>query len=383
MVELKDIVKRYGDHTAVDHLSFTMEKGKIYGFLGPNGAGKSTTMNIMTGYIAASSGTVSIEGLDIVKEPEEAKKHIGYLPEIPPLYQDMTVLEYLQFVAELKLVPKNERRDQISRVLALTALGDYQPRLIRNLSKGYKQRVGLAQALIGFPDVIILDEPTVGLDPLQILEMREIIRSLKDDHIVMLSSHILSEVNEVCDEVMIISHGKLVAQGTPEELEHMVGKTITMNITVIGDKDAVSKALADIEQIKSIDTAEDAGSVSAKVEIDAGESTENEIRAVLAKALATAGLPVMSISAQSHSLEEVFLELTTSDGEAAAEDDAAPEDADEATEEEAGDPSEEDAGDTSEKDAAPEDADDAPEEDAADEEKTDLPSESENGEVLS
>ena len=385
MVELKDIVKRYGDHTAVDHLTFTMEKGKIYGFLGPNGAGKSTTMNIMTGYIAASSGTVSIEGLDIVKEPEEAKKHIGYLPEIPPLYQDMTVLEFLKFVAELKLVPKNERRDQISRVLALTALGEYQSRLIRNLSKGYKQRVGLAQALIGFPDVIILDEPTVGLDPLQILEMREIIRSLREDHIVMLSSHILSEVNEVCDEVMIISHGKLVAQGTPDELEHMVGKTITMNITVIGDRDAVSNALADIEQIKSIETTEDAGSVTAKVEIDAGESTENEIRAVLAKALATAGLPVMSISAQSHSLEEVFLELTTADAEAAADDGSSPE--------EAGTP---EADETEHKEEAS-DAEAAPEEEQADpesaaeeetqsadiEEETDLPSDEENGEVMS
>ena len=382
MVELKDIVKRYGDHTAVDHLSFTMEKGKIYGFLGPNGAGKSTTMNIMTGYIAASSGTVSIEGLDIVKEPEEAKKHIGYLPEIPPLYQDMTVLEYLQFVAELKFVPKNERRDQISRVLTLTALGEYQPRLIRNLSKGYKQRVGLAQALIGFPDVIILDEPTVGLDPLQILEMREIIRSLREDHIVMLSSHILSEVNEVCDEVMIISHGKLVAQGTPEELEHMVGKTITMNITVIGDSDAVSKALADIEQIKSIETKEDAGSVTAKVEIDAGDSTENEIRAALAKALATAGLPVMSISAQSHSLEEVFLELTTADAGAVTEEDRAGE--------EPGNAAADEDIESADADPVPEEAVPADDEKGSDEvmpadaeEETDLPSDEENGEVMS
>ncbi|MCR5178780.1 MAG: ATP-binding cassette domain-containing protein [Lachnospiraceae bacterium] len=325
MVEIKDIVKTYGDHKAVDHLSFTMEKGKIYGFLGPNGAGKSTTMNIMTGYIAASSGTVSIEGLDIVKEPEEAKKHIGYLPEIPPLYQDMTVLEYLNFAAELKLVPKSERKDQINDILKLTGLEDYSSRLIRNLSKGYKQRVGLAQALTGYPDVIILDEPTVGLDPLQILEMREIIRSLKDDHIVMISSHILSEVNEVCDEVMIISHGKLVAQGAPEELEHMIGKTVTMNITVIGEREAVSEALSGLESVKSTDMGEtaDDGSIKVTVEIDAGDRPENEIRADIAKSLAAAGLPVMSMSTQEHSLEEVFLELTTSDNDAAETETAA------------------------------------------------------------
>ncbi|MCR5770273.1 MAG: ABC transporter ATP-binding protein, partial [Butyrivibrio sp.] len=195
MIEVDNIVKTYGDYQAVNHLSFKLEKGKIYGFLGPNGAGKSTTMNIMTGYIAADSGTVKINGHDILKEPEEAKACVGYLPEIPPLYMDMTVGEYLRFVCELKKVPKKDVREHLVSILSETMLGDYEHRMIRNLSKGYKQRVGLAQALVGNPEVIILDEPTVGLDPQQINQMQDFMRSLKDDHIVILSSHILSQVS--------------------------------------------------------------------------------------------------------------------------------------------------------------------------------------------
>ena len=196
---------------AVDHLNFTIEKGKIYGFLGPNGAGKSTTMNIMTGYLGATEGKVLINGHDILKEPEEAKKSIGYLPEIPPLYMEMTVLEYLQFAAELKKIPKKDQEGQIRSVIGMTKLGDVKDRLIQNLSKGYKQRVGLAQAILGFPEIIILDEPTVGLDPKQIIEIRELIRRLAKNHTVILSSHILAEVREICDYIMIISNGKLVA----------------------------------------------------------------------------------------------------------------------------------------------------------------------------
>ncbi|MCR5092532.1 MAG: ABC transporter ATP-binding protein [Lachnospiraceae bacterium] len=311
MIEVKGITKRYGSHTAVDNLSFTMETGRIYGFLGPNGAGKSTTMNIMTGYIAANEGTVLVNGVDIIRKPEAAKKQIGYLPELPPLYQEMTVLEYLLFVAELKKIPKKERRDQIARVLKMTMLGDYQERLIRNLSKGYKQRVGLAQALIGFPEIIILDEPTVGLDPQQILEIRDLIRSLKSDHIIMLSSHILSEVNEVCDEVMILSHGKLVASGSPAELEAKMQKKSSLNLTVLGDEESTRAALAavpGIDQMTFGETAED-GALSAVLESDG----DTDIRTEVARALAAAAIPVTGMQLETRSLEDVFLELTGSD----------------------------------------------------------------------
>ena len=222
MIQVEHISKRYGDHVAVEDLSFTVEKGQIYGFLGPNGAGKSTTMNIMTGYIAAGSGSVRINGFDILTEPEKAKKCIGYLPEIPPLYTDMTVYEYLMFVAELKKVPKKERVSHVEEIIGRTQLEEVEGRLIRNLSKGFKQRTGLAQALIGYPEVLILDEPMVGLDPKQILEMRDLIRELSSEHTILLSSHILSEVSAVCDHIMIISRGKLAASGSPEQLQEMM-----------------------------------------------------------------------------------------------------------------------------------------------------------------
>ena len=199
MIEVTNLTKQYGDHMAVDHLSFRVEKGQIYGFLGPNGAGKSTTMNIITGYIAPSEGTVTIDGKDIQKEPEEAKKQIGYLPEIPPLYVEMTVEEYLEFAAQLKKIPKAERQAQMRKVMEMTGVEDVKKRLIRNLSKGYRQRVGLAQAMLGDPEVIILDEPSVGLDPKQIIEIRDLIRRLGENHTIILSSHILSEVSAICD----------------------------------------------------------------------------------------------------------------------------------------------------------------------------------------
>ena len=227
MIEVKDLVKKYGNHVAVDHLSFTIEKGKIYGFLGPNGAGKSTTMNIMTGYLGATEGKVLIDGHNMLEEPELAKKSIGYLPEIPPLYTDMTVMEYLTFSAELKKISKNEREKEIEKVIELAKLNEVKERLIKNLSKGYRQRVGLAQAMLGFPEIIILDEPTVGLDPKQIIEIRELIRNLAKKHTVILSSHILAEVQEVCDYIMIISKGKLVASDTPENLERLMAGSST------------------------------------------------------------------------------------------------------------------------------------------------------------
>lgn len=310
LIEVKDIVKTYGNHKAVDHLSFSLEKGKIYGFLGPNGAGKSTTMNIMTGYIAANEGTVTINGHDILTDAEEAKKCIGYLPEIPPLYMDMTVLEYLQFAAELKKVPKKERRDQIAKIMSMTMLGDYGDRMIKNLSKGYKQRVGLAQALIGFPEVIILDEPTVGLDPQQIIEIRNLIRSLKEEHIVILSSHILSEVNEVCDDVMIISHGKLVEQGSPSELEEKFQGTEHIKMSILGSEAQIRGALAGIPNVSDI-TISDEKDAQGGVLCEVANNGTEDIRADIARALAGLGLPVLSMEVEKKSLEDVFLEVTT------------------------------------------------------------------------
>ena len=203
MIEIDHLVKKYGDHTAVDDLNLHMEAGKIYGFLGPNGAGKSTTMNIITGYLGATSGSVKINGYDIFEQPKEAKKCVGYLPELPPLYTDMTVKEYLDFAAELKNIEKKERKNAVEEAMELTKLTDMKNRLIKNLSKGYRQRVGLAQAVLGYPEVIILDEPTVGLDPKQMIEIRELIKSLGEKHTVILSSHILSEVSAVCDHIFI------------------------------------------------------------------------------------------------------------------------------------------------------------------------------------
>ena len=245
MIEISHLTKKYGANVAVNDLNLTLESGNIYGFLGPNGAGKSTTMNIITGYIGASSGEVKINGFDINKNPEEAKKCIGYLPEIPPVYGDMKVLEYLQFVAELKKIDKHSRNADIKQVMDLTKLHDVKARLIKNLSKGYRQRVGLAQALIGMPEIIILDEPTVGLDPKQIIEIRDLIRSLKEKHTVILSSHILQEISAVCDHVFIISKGNLVASDSMEHLESRMSGAQQLEVTVSG-------ARSDVEQMKEI-----------------------------------------------------------------------------------------------------------------------------------
>jgi len=310
LIQVNDIVKVYGDHIAVNHLSYTFEKGNIYGFLGPNGAGKSTTMNIMTGYIAATSGSVTINGHDILRESEEAKKDIGYLPEMPPLYMDMTISEYLNFVAELKKVPKKDRRDQLARIMSMTKIGDYGRRMIKNLSKGYKQRVGLAGALVGLPEVIILDEPTVGLDPQQIIEIRELIRSLKDDHIVILSSHILSEISEVCDQIIIISHGKLVESGSPLELEGKYNGNQKIKISILGEKENIEKALETLDIVKSISFGEEKDAQGATlVEVETKDNNDNN-RNKIALALATASLPVISMNVETKSLEDVFLAVT-------------------------------------------------------------------------
>lgn len=314
MIEVTNLTKRYGNHTAVDHLSFRVEKGQIYGFLGPNGAGKSTTMNMMTGYLAATEGQVLINGKDIQKEPEEAKKCIGYLPELPPVYMDMTVKEYLNFVAELKKVPKAQRAEQVAKVMEMTQITDMQNRLIKNLSKGYRQRVGLSQAVLGDPAVIILDEPMVGLDPKQIIEIRDLIRSLAEEHTVILSSHILSEISAICDHVMIISKGKLIASDSPEGLQKLMGNTVCLNLEVKGEWAQIQSALESVAGMDSVEYDGEKEPGVAKVRILAAENTD--IREAVFFALADARLAILAMQQTEQSLEDIFLELT---GNAAAE----------------------------------------------------------------
>ncbi|MGN8887188.1 ABC transporter ATP-binding protein [Blautia sp. HCP28S3_G10] len=308
MIEVNNLVKRYGDHTAVDHLSFKIEKGKIYGFLGPNGAGKSTTMNMITGYIASTEGTVSIDGHDILEEPEKAKKCIGYLPEQPPLYFDMTVLEYMNFVADLKKIPKDKKKNMVEEVMDMVKISDMRNRLIKNLSKGYRQRVGLAQAILGYPEVIILDEPTVGLDPKQIIEIRDLIKSLKKKHTVILSSHILSEVSAVCDYVLIISHGKLVASDTPDNLGKLAAGSNNLNILVKGDKDKIRIILNQIDGIKEISINPAKEEEGWDVNLSTKEDTD--VREEVFFKMAENHYPILEMQSKKVSLEEIFLELT-------------------------------------------------------------------------
>lgn len=308
MIEVKDLVKKYGDHVAVDHLSFNIEKGKIYGFLGPNGAGKSTTMNMITGYISATEGSVIINGHDIFEEPEEAKKSIGYLPELPPLYMDMTPREYLEFVAQLKGIARRKRDKMVQEVIELTKIEDVSDRLIRNLSKGYRQRVGLAQAVLGYPEILILDEPTVGLDPTQIIEIRDLIKKLSKHHTVILSSHILSEVQAICDQVLIIAHGKLVALDTPDNLEKHVSGANTLELTVKAQEYKVKSVLSKIPEVRKIEVhvSTDEGCtdvlVTTKMEEDIREKIFNEF--------ANAKCPILKMTTSNMSLEDVFLKVT-------------------------------------------------------------------------
>ena len=308
MIEVKNLVKRYGDHTAVDHLSFQIEKGKIYGFLGPNGAGKSTTMNIITGYIASTEGTVSIDGHDILEEPEKAKKCIGYLPEQPPLYFDMTVLEYLKFAADLKKIPKDKKNEMIQEVMDTVKITDMKNRLIKNLSKGYRQRVGLAQAILGYPDVIILDEPTVGLDPKQIIEIRDLIKNLKKKHTVILSSHILSEVSAVCDYVLIISHGRLVASDTPDNLSKLAAGSNNLSLIVKGEKESIRQLLSEIPGVKTITVNSAENENGWRVKLSTEESAD--IREEVFYKMAENHYPILEMQSEKVSLEEIFLELT-------------------------------------------------------------------------
>ena len=307
MIEVRNLVKKYGTHLAVDHLDFKLEAGRVYGFLGPNGAGKSTTMNIMTGYLGATEGQVIIGGHDILREPEAAKRQIGYLPEQPPLYMEMTVREYLEFAAELKKVPRREREEAVDEVERLVKLRGVENRLIKNLSKGYRQRVGLAQAVLGYPDIIILDEPTVGLDPQQIVEIRELIRRLGRKHTVILSSHILAEVREVCDYILIISKGRLVAADTPENLEKMLGESDTVEIETETAPPAVEELLKDIPGIERVIIRERTDGIT-RAHIK--EKKQEDVRARVFRAFAANGQTLLTLRRLSVSLEDVFMELT-------------------------------------------------------------------------
>ncbi len=308
MIEVKNLTKKYGTHIAVDNLSFRVERGMVYGFLGPNGAGKSTTMNMMTGYIAATGGTVCINGYDILKEPKKAKKCIGYLPEQPPVYQDMTVWEYLDFAAQLKQVKKPERRKQLETIIEQMQVFEVKDQLIKNLSKGYKQRVGFAQAIIGYPEVIILDEPMTGLDPKQIIEIRTLIKELSRTHTIILSSHILSEVSAVCDYILIISKGKLVASDTPEGLMTLMKGGRQLELCVCGTEDKLCEILNNIREIDHfvIENGKKEEECNAIIRVGA----ESDIRKELFYRLASADMPIMRLGISEKSLEDVFLELT-------------------------------------------------------------------------
>ncbi|MCR4674474.1 MAG: ABC transporter ATP-binding protein [Lachnospiraceae bacterium] len=310
MIEVKNLTKNYGNHAALDGLSFTVEPGKIYGLLGPNGAGKSTTMNIMTGYIAPSKGTVTIDGFDILKDAKKAKSKIGYLPEMPPLYQDMTVSEYLYFVADLKGVKKAEKKAEVTSAMERTQTLDVERRLIRNLSKGYKQRVGIAQAIIGSPEMIILDEPTVGLDPLQITEIRQLIRELGEKHTVIISSHILSEISEVCDHVFIISKGKLVLSEVVSNLSLHIKASQQIEIEAKGDRESCENILKNLSLVDHV-SVEDLE--EGKVLIQVSAKGNEDIREEVSLALSQNGVAIFGMKELGQSLEDLFLEMTQQD----------------------------------------------------------------------
>ncbi len=313
MIEVKDLVKSYGGHKAVRGISFTVESGKIYGFLGPNGAGKSTTMNIICGTLASTSGSVTINGHDIYAEPLEAKKCIGYLPEIPPLYTDMTPAEYLDFVGRAKGLRGVELAEQIEEVMELTDIADVRGRLIKNLSKGYKQRVGIAQAMLGDPEIIILDEPTVGLDPIQIIEIRELIRSLGKKHTVILSSHILTEISEVCDHVIIISHGRIVANDKLSDLEEKYTSDGVLELQLKCTEKEM-KALADnLSNIaEDCETSVDADGMC---RIMLRYLRANDIRSAVYSQVHKSGITLLAMIPHEKTLEDIFLALTADNGE--------------------------------------------------------------------
>lgn len=307
MVEVKNLVKRYGDKLAVNNVSFTVNEGEILGFLGPNGAGKSTTMNIITGYLSSTSGTVTIDGCEILDDPKGAKSKIGYLPEMPPLYQDMTVKRYLEFVYDLKKVtlPKQEHLSEVAKVTKIT---DVYNRIIKNLSKGYRQRVGLAQALIGNPPVIILDEPSVGLDPKQIIEMRNLIRGLGKKHTVILSSHVLSEIQAVCDRIVVINNGQLVADESTQEITSTVKGIKRLQLHIFGSDAYIMPALRSVEGVtrarKISRTPDGYGEYVVEYNVD------NDIRKGVFNAMAKINCPIVMMRNAEMSLEDAFLKIT-------------------------------------------------------------------------
>lgn len=321
MVEVSHLSKNYGSHPAIRDLTFSVADGQVYGLLGPNGAGKSTIMNILTSYLAPTGGEVKVAGFSLPEQAQQAKACVGYLPEQPPLYPEMTVQEYLDFAAELKGVKKAQRREQVQQAARRTGLEQVMPRLIRSLSKGYRQRVGIAQALLGSPQLIILDEPTVGLDPAQVIGIRKLIRELGKTHTVILSSHILSEVQTVCDRVLIIAHGRLVAQGTPEELAAQLTAKGTITATAQGSREAVVAAAGKVPGLTDLRVTDEKGG---EVSFTAVSTAGTDLRGALSLALAQAGCPVLNLSAETMSLEDVFLQLTETPESGKPESTAAP-----------------------------------------------------------
>lgn len=307
MIEVTNLVKHYGDKKAVDDISFSINEGELVGFLGPNGAGKSTTMNVLTGYLSATSGSAKINGIDILENPIAAKRHIGYLPEQPPLYMDMAVCEYLDFICDLKGV-KEHRKDHISAICELVGVTNVYKRMIRNLSKGYKQRVGLAQALIGDPEVLILDEPTVGLDPIQIIEIRNVIKDLGKKRTVILSSHILPEVQAICERVLVINHGHIIANDTPANLSLYVDVDRKMQLRAAGPQDKLQTILSRIPEMHRViyEGSPESGACDFLLEPQA----QVDIRKLVFNALASAGYPILMFAPVSASLEDIFIKLT-------------------------------------------------------------------------
>ncbi len=311
MVEVKNLTKCYGDIKAVDDISFTVETGEILGFLGPNGAGKSTTMNMITGYISSTSGTVTIDGSEILENPKETKSKIGYLPEIPPLYVDMTVRKYLEFMYDLKRV-KLPKKEHIAEVMRLVRIDDHSERIIKHLSKGYRQRVGFAQALLGNPPVLILDEPTVGLDPKQIIEIRKLIKSLGKKHTIIFSSHVLSEISATCDRILVISEGKIVADAKSGELSGEVYGKQTLSLVIDGSPAAVVSEINKIPDVIRTEKLRDNGDGTAAYSVE--YSTGADIRRDVFNAMARIGCPILDMQSGNEKLEDMFLKLTSGSG---------------------------------------------------------------------
>lgn len=308
MIEVSHLTKRYGDKYAVNDISFSVNEGEILGFLGPNGAGKSTTMNMLTGYLSSNEGSVKIAGVDILEDPNSAKKHIGYLPEIPPLYVDMTVKEYLNFIYDLKGC-KLKRDAHIQEICSLVKISGVYGRVIKNLSKGYRQRVGFAQALIGNPDVLILDEPTVGLDPKQIIEIRSLIKHLGKKHTVILSSHILPEVQSVCDRIIIINQGKIVADDTEVNLSNNLVRRHRIEARIAGPEETVLNAISGMSGVKKVTQlgSKEPESFDFRIETEEGSDVRRELFSILSGR----GWPLLSLDSGEMTLEDIFLRLTS------------------------------------------------------------------------